>query len=192
MLTAGHLLDLPRHGGSWRVGALLGEGGQGAVYELRSASRPGATLALKWYRPEAAHPDQRAALTRLAQIPAPSDAFIWPLEVIDHGSAFGYVMALRPSHYVPIADLLNGSTDASFSTVARLCIALADGFLQLHTEGLCYRDISLGNVFCDPATGHPLICDNDNVGVEGKDPARVLGTARFMAPEIVRGALMRL
>ena len=187
MLTPGTHLNLPRHGGRWQVGALLGEGGQGAVYELHSEDRPGATLAVKWYRPEAAHPAQRAALGRLARIATPSDAFIWPLEVIDDDGGFGYAMALRPDHYLPIADLLNGQIDASFTTVARLCVALADGFLQLHAQGLCYRDISLGNIFFDPVTGHPLICDNDNVGVEGKDPARVLGTARFMAPEIVRG-----
>ena len=72
--------------------------------------------------------------------------------------------------------------DASFSTVAKLCMGLADCFLQLHAQGLCYRDISLGNVFFDPRTGRPLVCDNDNVGVDGRDQARVLGTSRFMAP----------
>ena len=97
------------------------------------------------------------------------------------------MMPLRPVDFLPIADLLTGRADASFSTVATLCMGLADSFLKLHAQGLCYRDISLGNVFFDPGTGQPLVCDNDNVGIDGREPARVLGTSRFMAPEIVRG-----
>ena len=95
---------------------------------------------------------------------------------------FGYVMPLRPPATCPVADLLTGRVDASFSTVARLCMGLADCFLQLHAQGLCYRDISLGNVFFDPVTGRPLICDNDNVGIDGREPARVLGTVALHGP----------
>lgn len=188
MLTVGTELDLPRHGSRWRVGRLLGEGGQGAVFALDPVRGDAPSLALKWYRPEAAHPEQLAALLRLAQQPAPSRAFLWPIEVVDHGGGgFGYVMPLRPEGYVPVAELLTGRVDASFSTVARLCMGLADTFLQLHAQGLCYRDISLGNVFFDPVSGDPLVCDNDNVGLDGRDQARVLGTSRFMAPEVVVG-----
>ncbi|CUR54406.1 putative Serine/threonine protein kinase [metagenome] len=188
MLPSGTQFALARHGGIWRVGALLGEGGQGAVFELASETSPSAVLALKWYRPETAHPEQRAALNRLARQSAPSDSFLWPLEVLDGPrGGFGYVMPIRPATYAPIADLLTGRVDTPFSTVVRLCMGLADAFLKLHAQGLCYRDISLGNVFFHPATGEPLICDNDNVGIDGRDVARVLGTSRFMAPEIVRG-----
>jgi len=187
VVDEGTHITLPRHGGSWRVGALLGEGGQGAVYQLDAVDRD-ASLALKWYRPEAAHPDQLKALSQLAALPAPSKNFLWPMEVVDDAEGgFGYVMPLRPPAYLPIADLLTGRADASFSTVAKLCMRLADSFLKLHAQGLCYRDISLGNVFFDPSTGTPLVCDNDNVGIDGREPARVLGTSRFMAPEIVRG-----
>lgn len=187
VLSVGTELDLPRHGSRWRVGALLGEGGQGAVFSLDPVLG-GPSLALKWYRPEAAHPEQHAALLRLAQLPAPSAAFLWPVEVVSGpDGGFGYVMPLRPEGYVPVAELLTGRVDAPFSTVARLCMGLADSFLQLHAQGLCYRDISLGNVFFDPASGDPLVCDNDNVGLDGRDQARVLGTSRFMAPEVVVG-----
>lgn len=197
VVETGARLTLPGWGGSWRVGELLGEGGQGAVFALEPEDQPLApTLALKWYRPEAAHPEQLAALRRLARVAAPSEAFLWPSEVLEShdgpgGAAgaggFGYVMPLRPAGYLPVADLLTSKVDVPFSTVARLCMGLADCFLKLHAQGLCYRDISLGNVFFDPATGAPLVCDNDNVGVDGRDAARVLGTSRFMAPEVVVG-----
>jgi eukaryotic-like serine/threonine-protein kinase len=180
-------LSLRKLGGDWRVGRILGEGGQGSVYELIPDDPQRRTLALKWYRPEATYPAQRSALLRLTEQAAPSDEFLWPLEVIDGtDGAFGYVMPIRSAKHVPVADLLTGKVDVGFSTVARLCMGLADSFLKLHAQGLCYRDISIGNVFFDPSTGRPLICDNDNVGIDGREPARVMGTSRFMAPEIVR------
>jgi serine/threonine protein kinase len=59
-------------------------------------------------------------------------------------------------------------------------------FHRLHADGLCYRDISWGNAFFDPATGDVLICDNDNVSENRSGIGGVLGTPDFMAPEIVR------
>jgi serine/threonine protein kinase len=41
-------------------------------------------------------------------------------------------------------------------------------------------------VFFDPQTGDVLICDNDNVVIDGSDVG-IRGTPDFMAPEIVRG-----
>ena len=38
----------------------------------------------------------------------------------------------------------------------------------------------------DPGSMALLICDNDNVDVDGAPPTS-LGTPKFMAPEIVRG-----
>jgi DNA-binding helix-hairpin-helix protein with protein kinase domain len=187
LLESGTPLALPRHGGRWVVGAFLGEGSEGEVYQLESDD---ATLAVKWYFPERAQPAKRRTLDRLVQMPAPSPRFLWPIEVLGGTDSFGYVMPVRPAPYRPLATMLQDPGAVTFSTVIKLCIGLADSFLKVHALGLCYRDISYGNVFFDPATGDPLICDNDNIGIEGRDPALVLGTSRFMAPEIVRGEAM--
>ncbi len=77
--------------------------------------------------------------------------------------------------------------DTSFRALSTTGLELAESMFQLHAKGLCYRDISFGNVFFDPRTGQVLICDNDNVSVDGEADAGVIGTPRFMAPEIVRG-----
>ncbi len=45
-----------------------------------------------------------------------------------------------------------GKVDIPFSVATTLCMELAQSFLRLHSEGLCYRDISFGNVFFDPST----------------------------------------
>ena len=58
-------------------------------------------------------------------------------------------------------------------------------FQQLHTRGLCYQDLNFGSFFVDPIRGGVLICDADNITVEGL-LGGVLGTPKFMAPEVVR------
>jgi serine/threonine protein kinase len=96
-------------------------------------------------------------------------------------------MPLRQPRYKGIVDLMKRRVEPAFRALATAGLELAHSYLQLHARGLCYRDISFGNVFLDPDTGEVLICDNDNVAVDGQTRGGVLGTPRFMAPEVVRG-----
>jgi eukaryotic-like serine/threonine-protein kinase len=164
----------------------LGGGGQGEVYQV---SLGGKAMALKWYSPTAATAEQRQTIETLLRMGAPNERFLWPSELVtaENVQGFGYVMPLRPASYKGIVDMMRRRVEPSFSALATAGVQLADSYLQLHAKGLCYRDISFGNVFFDPQTGGVLICDNDNVGVDGETKGGVLGTPRFMAPEIVRG-----
>jgi serine/threonine protein kinase len=76
--------------------------------------------------------------------------------------------------------------EPDFRTLIGVCLGLAESFLKLHASGFCYRDINFNNVFFDPQSGEVLICDNDNVDINGA-PGAINGTPRFMAPELVRG-----
>lgn len=187
MLEVGTELTLGDPRRSCVLKRFIGEGSQGSVYavEVGPAREP---AALKWYFPRMATGGQRQIIADLIDRGAPNGCFLWPSELVDVATeaGFGYLMPLRPESYAGLADLLTGKVDVPFSVVCTLGMELAGSFLALHSEGLCYRDISFGNVFFDPATGRPLICDNDNVGVDGVSPSFVLGTRRFMAPEIVR------
>ena len=62
---------------------------------------------------------------------------------------------------------------------------MVQAFYELHSNGLCYRDISFGNGFFDVNNGDVVICDNDNVTANNAEIKTVLGTPDFMAPEIV-------
>lgn len=168
-----------------RVLGLLGEGGQGRVWRVTAGD---GELALKWYYPEWASPDQWATLRTLVADGPPAGCFLWPIDlaVAERPGTFGYVMGIRGARYREMFDLLRRRVTPGFRALAATGMNLAQGFLQLHTRGFCYRDISWGNVFFDPATGDVLICDNDNVGVDGM-PSSIAGTRLFMAPEIVRG-----
>jgi serine/threonine protein kinase len=168
------------------VEKFLGGGGQGEVYRAVLGGKP---VALKWYFPASATSEQRKALETLVRMGPPSDKFLWPLELAsaDGVPDYGYVMPLREARYKGIVDMMKRRVEPSFRALATAGFELSHSYQLLHSKGLCYRDLSFGNAFFDPDSGDILICDNDNVAVDSGAQASVLGTPRFMAPEIVRG-----
>lgn len=173
-------------GNKYIVHKLLGAGGQGEVYEVE---RNGKHFALKWYHKHMATPNQKRILENLISKGKPDDSFLWPEDLIcpERGTSFGYIMQLRPSNFKSIVDLMKRKAEPSFYNLCKAAFNLTKGYQKLHEIGYSYRDISFGNVFFDPETGDVLICDNDNVSVNGCDDSAVYGTPRFMAPEIVQG-----
>ena len=175
----------------------IGAGSQGQVYEVEMGAE---RLALKWYFPASLKrdPQLRRRLEESIRRTAPSDSFLWPLALLRPTAAtaqqlrltepgFGSLMALRPERYVGVHEHTGGHVSIALRTALRAGFRLADAFHHLHLRGLCYKDISLGNLFFDPADGAILICDNDNVDVDGRDLGSVLGTPGFMAPEVLLG-----
>ena len=167
------------------VDRLLGSGGQGEVYAVKV---DGVDLALKWYYPQLATAQQKHTLAALIRSGPPNGRFLWPIDLVLFANAqgFGYLMPLREARFKGIPDLLTRRVSPSFRALTTAGVLLADGFLDLHARGWCYRDISTGNVFFDPKTGEILICDNDNVAANNSRGS-VMGTTKFMAPEVVRG-----
>lgn len=177
-------------GGLCTVVNLLGEGGQGTVYRATWSSKP---VALKWYLPEflQSSPDQRFRLDNLIRKKKPSEAFLWPLAIVEAEGipGFGYLMPLRQARFKTIPDLLFRNINATFRVLTLVGLQLARQYQELHGQGYCYGDINMGNAAFDPQTGDIAICDNDNAVPDdlGKPWTGVLGTPKFMAPEIVRG-----
>ena len=87
------------------VEQFLGGGGQGEVYR---AELSGKIVALKWYFPASATPEQRAALETLVKKGPPNEKFLWPMELTSAEGVpgFGYIMPLRESRYKGIVDLM--------------------------------------------------------------------------------------
>jgi len=174
---------------SGTVGRLLGEGGQGAVYEVEiDAGR----FALKWYHDHYVQIDSGLypRLAKAVERGAPDPRFLWPLELvrIQGSKSFGYVMPLRNPAYVGMRDLIAPPpkrVELELAQRAKVCAHIAHCFLELHASGFCYQDINFGNIFLDPVRADVLICDNDNVNIDGAD-ASIYGTRKFMAPEVVR------
>lgn len=172
-----------------RVGALLGSGGQGEVYHVTVEGLP---FALKWYHDHYVSVDRdlRTRLERTIRRGAPTRDFLWPLDLVDipGTGSFGYVMPLREDSYRGMRDLIAPPPQRlvlSLGDRAGVCLQLANAFLELHAGGFCYQDINFGNIFLHPTTSRILICDNDNVNIDGAD-ASIYGARKFMAPEVVR------
>ena len=173
----------------------LGAGGQGQVYEVKVA---GKHLALKWYFPSTItrDPNLPHRLEESIRTTAPNSDFLWPIALLKPTVASipeiklsdpgcGYLMDLRPSGFRGAIEHYAGRIEISLQNVLKASFFLADAFHQLHSKGLCYKDISLGNLFLQPDTGQILICDNDNVDVDGRELSNVLGTPGFIAPEVL-------
>lgn len=177
------------------VGPRLGEGTQGIVHRAELAGR---AVALKWYRREYLphDPGLRDRLTEAIRRGTPGRRFLWPLAlaVAPGRPGFGYLMPLREPRFAGMDAVIAGREAGrvlrpGLRVLARAGHLLSDALLDLHAAGLCYRDISFGNVFVDPQLGEVLVCDNDNVAPAGQR-GPVAGTPSFMAPELLRGAAL--
>lgn len=167
----------------------LGEGGQGRVYCVKNEDK---LYALKWYNKTSSTKEQYHAIDLLIEKGAPSEKFIWPLALVEGASPdhFGYIMPMIPTDkFKKLALYFSGQETVSrFEVLIDACIQMAEAFHALHLSGLCYRDISFGNLFVNLSTGDVLICDNDNVTFDSLTSTDdIWGTNGFMAPEVVRG-----
>ncbi|MBM5797912.1 MAG: protein kinase family protein, partial [Cyanobacteria bacterium K_Offshore_0m_m2_072] len=189
LLPVGETLPFRGLSGPLTIVAGLGGGTQGQVFEVIYA---GEHLALKWYFPSflPRDPELEQRLGQSIRVTAPSDDFLWPMALLkasdDEALAayrgvpnLGYLMPLRPAAFVSAFDHISGRVDVSLQNALRACFHLAEGFHALHSNGLCYKDVSLGNLFLKPDEGSILICDNDNVDIHGRGQTAVLGTPGF-------------
>lgn len=170
----------------YTIKAYIGGGGQGEVYR---ASQGEADYAVKWYFSSSGTPLQRSMVETAIQMGAPDARFLWPQAIVTsaHSAGFGYLMPLRAADYCGLLDLNMRHVTMAFRELATAGMQLADSFFNLHRKGLCYCDISFGNVFLKPQSGDVLVCDNDNVSEHGKYEGTLIGTPLFMAPEVILG-----
>lgn len=162
----------------------IGSGGQGEVYKVQYQRE---FLALKWYYPQSGTNDLKKALLNLILKGSPDVNFLWPIAIVEHNNQFGYLMELRPKAYKSLLDWVTLQFDMNLTAISKACFKLTDAFHKLHAKGLSYKDISFGNLFIEPHNGDILICDNDNITANGINVSGLLGTPKFMAPEIIMG-----
>jgi serine/threonine protein kinase len=67
----------------------------------------------------------------------------------------------------------------------QVCVNLCRGVKKMHQMGLSHSDLSYNNVLVDPLTGSACMIDLDGLVVPGLFPAEVIGTADFIAPEVL-------
>lgn len=65
-------------------------------------------------------------------------------------------------------------------------INISRGVKKMHQMGLAHSDLSYNNVLVDPVTKSAAIIDIDGLVVPGLFPPEVIGTADFIAPEVLK------
>jgi serine/threonine-protein kinase len=169
--------------GCYRVESKLGRGGMATVYQVLD-ERTGARLALKRMTlPE--RPEQLGKLTglferefyELSQLKHPN--VIGVLDYGFDGEAPYYTMELLDGR--DLNDLAPMPWPRVCEVLRGVCSALA----VLHSRRQVHRDISPRNVRCT-TSGQPKLIDFGAMATMGQ-PAPVVGTPSFMAPEVVNG-----
>lgn len=163
----------------------LGEGGQGAVYEVDYG---GVKKALKWYKELGKDPEAfRKNLEENIAQGSPAPAFLWPEDVtVWKDATFGYIMGLRPEGYYEVSEFLIANVKADWKQLVDASMNIVTAFRILHNRGYSYQDLNDGNFFINPQTGDVKIADNDNVAPSGKNMG-IMGKPRYIAPEVVLG-----
>ncbi len=98
ILKPGQVIQCTPSGMPCTIEVLLGAGGQGEVYK---AELGGEAVAVKWFFEFMATPAQRASMELLIRKGAPSEHFLYPMEITTAAGVpgFGYIMPLRPKRF---------------------------------------------------------------------------------------------
>jgi serine/threonine protein kinase len=165
----------------------LGSGTQGKVYSLITPDN--SNLVLKWYFTSMATVEQYEILKFLTTTQSPSEKFLWPLAIVENSNkpGFGYIMLRKEDRFKSFSLWLSRKIEPTFKVLLTSCFEICQNFHVLHSKGLCYQDLSLNNIYFDPKNGDIRIGDTDNIVVNGSNKGNVIGTPKFMAPEVITG-----
>lgn len=140
--------------------------------------------------------------------------YCWPYDVVENNGFTGIIVPCYDSKFFfkkgySSNDLLKGKekngkwfASAKFRTLNsktkldsselgnwlnyfQVCVNIARGVKRLHSAGLAHSDLSYNNVLIDPVTGSASIIDIDGLVVPGLFNPEVIGTADFIAPEVI-------
>jgi Protein kinase domain/Bacterial extracellular solute-binding proteins, family 5 Middle len=176
--------------GSYRIEAVLGQGGMGVVYLARDLrlDRP---VALKLLTPELAGDRRfRERFERESRLAASIDhAGIVP--VYEAGDADGVTyIAMRYVEGSDLAELLRAEAPLEPLRALDLVGRLADALDAAHARGLIHRDVKPSNALV-AREGHVYLADFGLTKTSGADPAgaggEMAGTVAYLAPEVIRG-----
>ena len=178
--------------GRYRITDLVSRGGMGAVYRGWDHGLERA-VAIKLLAPlRARDTDERGRFRREARILAAlTHRNIVPvLATGESGDACWFAM---PHFSGTLAERIGREPRLAGDIVRPLLIALADALAFAHEHGVIHRDLKAENILIDEA-GRPIISDFGVAILKTSDHSRAeitkgYGTAAYMAPEQLRGAL---
>jgi len=193
--SAGLDSDAPRQVGRYRILTEIAHGGVGIVYHAWQADLC-RDVALKMLLPSRIDTnDARDRFRREAEVMARLDhPGILPVyEVGVEGNRPYFSMKLAEGgNLAERAAMLRGR----FREIARLVAGIARAIAHAHARGVLHRDLKPSNIVFD-ADGQPLVTDFGLARFLERDSSltgidTLIGTPRYVAPEVVIGAAARL
>lgn len=178
-------------GKKYKLGKLAGYGAQGVVYEDASGKKM-----IKLYYPSGSDIIEEDIIERLRfirDVKMPKN-FVAIQDIVDK-PYIGYVMDKVEDHK-PLNTYLIPDKNMSFSEWYNQGLGLrerifigyiiAKAFGELERSNLSYCDISGNNILVQTGKAASIkMIDVDNIYVAGKGVAAVLGTPRYIAPEVI-------
>jgi tetratricopeptide (TPR) repeat protein/predicted Ser/Thr protein kinase len=187
--------------GSYRVLAMLGEGGMGTVYQAEQQN-PHRIVALKVIKLGVAS-DQllrrfEQEAEALGRLQHPGIAQIYEAGTADTGLGPQPYFAME---FIQGRPLMDYATERRLNTRARLDLMarICDAVNHAHQRGIIHRDLKPGNILVDE-TGQPKILDfgvarvtdSDAHATRQTDLGQLIGTLAYMSPEQVLGDPLEL
>ncbi|MCP4696901.1 MAG: serine/threonine protein kinase [Gammaproteobacteria bacterium] len=184
------------HQREYKLGQLLGRGGQGQVFRVRDDKRLAVKLLNDKNSPRR-RDKLRNQLTSVKRMPLQDMHIARPAAMLAEPH-LGYVMELltgmtpiktlmTPPQQKSIAEwyLQNGGLRRRLRLLAKAANLLA----QIHGKGLVYGDPSPGNIFVseDAAFREVWLIDPDNLRYQSSPSDEAVYTPEYGAPELVRG-----
>ena len=107
-------------------------------------------------------------------------------EILKGGEKVGkwFTSATFRNNQYPLA--LDKSELGDWLSYFQIAINICRGVKKMHQMGLAHSDLSYNNVLIDPVTKSANIIDLDGLVVPGLFPPEVIGTADFIAPEVLK------
>lgn len=183
--------------GKYRVDALVGRGGMGAVFRARDL-RLERDVAIKILRAElVAAPDARARFQREAQIVArvqhPAVVTVFDYGTLPDSAAFLVMEFVRGED---LRRLLKREHRLAPARAVDLIAGIAEGVDAAHAVGVLHRDLKPENVLLPETGGGPKVLDFGvakmadaaaDGGATQTVVGTIVGTPSYMAPEQLRG-----
>jgi serine/threonine-protein kinase len=182
---AGHVI------GPYELHERLGAGGMGQVYRathLRLRQMRALKLLLPQFAGESRFIERFEREARLAaQLDHPHI-----VKVLDVGEDSGYhYIAMELLLGVTVRQILRAERQLDLPRVIKLIEQLASALDYAHTRRIAHRDVKPGNIFVN-SDGHVTLVDFGIARAAGEirltRAGQLVGTAEYMAPEVVMGA----
>ena len=195
--------------GRFEVGAKLGQGGMGAVYEgydpelkrkvaikVFPTPLPGSESSLARFRREgeALARMQHPHIVPVLEVGETETGQPWLVMQIIEGKSLSDLLAELPPRGQPLPESWSWARDEGYlRTIARIVLEIAGAVHHVHQQGLIHRDIKPGNILID-RQGSAILVDFGVARIlDGQDltsSRAMMGTPAFMAPEQIRDPAM--